>query len=229
MTEPFEIDDALPEPLPADPMAMVRAWLDDAMRLSDLPNPNAMALATVDADGRPSARMVLCKGLDIERGRFTFYTNWQSPKGKAIEHEPRVALLFHFDAQGRQVRVEGPATLASADESDAYFQTRSTESKLAAWASEQSQPIGSRDELLARVVEMMARFDVNFDNLDDAPIPRPPFWGGYHVWAERIELWVGGPGRIHDRGLWRKKLEAGDRSPEGGFVGGAWESTRLQP
>ncbi len=204
---------------------MIGEWLDDAVRRGEVPNPDAMSLATVDADGQPSVRMVLCKGFDAQAGRFSWYTNLESRKCDAIAREPRVALLFFWDTLGRQVRIEGPTVRMSDGESDAYFATRSTESKLGAWASEQSKPIESREALLTKIFETMSRFGVTLDNLETAEIPRPSFWGGFHVWAERVELWIGGPGRIHDRGLWTRSLEkAGD-----GYAGGEWESTRLQP
>lgn len=221
----YEIDDALPEPLPDDPFPLLSAWIDEARDRRIQPNPGSMTLSTVDPDGRPSARVVLCKGLDAAAGRVTFYTNYSSRKGVAIAHEPRVALTMHWDALNRQVRIEGRATTATDAQSDAYFRTRSVESRLGAWASRQSEPLESREALIARVAETMARFDVNLDNLEDAEIPRPPFWGGYHVWAERVELWVGGPGRIHDRARWTRTLTpAGD-----GFTAGGWSATRLYP
>jgi pyridoxamine 5'-phosphate oxidase len=225
MDDSFEMTDSLPCPLQPDPMPMIGEWLDDAKRRGEVPNPDAMAIATVDADGQPAVRMVLCKGIDAELGRFSWYTNLESRKCDAIAHKPRVALLFFWDTLGRQVRIEGPTARMSDGESDAYFATRSTESKLGAWASKQSRPIESRDALLEKIFETMSRFGVTLDNMETAEIPRPPFWGGFHVWAQRVELWVGGPGRIHDRGLWTRSLEkAGD-----GYEGGEWESTRLQP
>lgn len=224
-TNLYEIEQALPDPLPAAPFPLFRAWFDEAHAKSIQPNPNAMTLATVDPDGQPSARTVLCKGIDEDQGRVTFYTNRESRKGRALEHEPRVALLFHWDSFNRQVRIEGRVTHTSDAESDAYFKSRRLESRLGAWASDQSRPIGSRDELLAKVAEVMARFGVNLDNLETAEIPRPPHWGGYHVWAHRIELWVGGPGRVHDRARWERDLVATDD----GYRGGDWRVTRLQP
>ncbi len=225
VTMPYEIEHALPDPLPADPMPLFHAWLDEAFAQRIQPNPNAMTLATVDADGQPSARTVLCKGIDESLGRVTFYTNRQSRKGMALKHEPRVALLFHWDAFDRQVRIEGRVTQTTDQESDAYFQSRRIESRLGAWASDQSKPIASRDELLSKVVDAMARFKVSLDDMEAEEIPRPPHWGGYHVWANRVELWVGGPGRVHDRARWERTLNtSGD-----GFSGGPWSVTRLQP
>lgn len=208
-------------------MAMVRGWLDDARNRAVQPNPNAMTLATIDADGQASARIVLCKGIDESLARFTFFTNRMSRKGRSIVHEARVALVFHWDTLDRQVRIEGLTTPASDAESDAYFQTRGLESKLGAWASAQSEPIASREALLGKIVEVMERFGVSLDNLEDKnlPIPRPPHWGGIHVWASAIELWIGGPGRIHDRARWSRSLvQEGD-----GCATGAWSHTRLQP
>lgn len=206
-------------------MPLFQTWFDEAHARQITPNPNAMTLATVDPDGAPSARIVLCKSFDESAARFTFHTNRQSRKGVALSHDPRVALAFHWDALERQVRIEGVTTLADDAESDAYFRTRGTENKLGAWASQQSQPLGSREELLGRVAEVMTRFGVNLDNFRTAEIPRPPHWGGVHVWAQRIELWVGGPGRVHDRAEWRRALTRDGAR----YVGSEWSATRLQP
>lgn len=224
-TDLYDIEQSLPDPLPTEPMPLFRTWFDEAHAKRIQPNPNAMALATIDPDGQPSVRTVLCKDIDEPAGRVTFYTNRRSRKGKALEREPRVALLFHWDAFDRQVRIEGRVTPTTDAQSDAYFKSRRIESRLGAWASDQSEPIGSREELLAKVADVMSRFGVNLDNLETTDIPRPPHWGGYHVWAHRIELWVGGPGRVHDRARWERELTArADR-----YIGGPWSVTRLQP
>jgi pyridoxamine 5'-phosphate oxidase len=215
---------ALPEPLPSDPMPTFHAWFEDAMDAAHTPNPNAMALATVDADGRPSSRIVLCKSVDAERGQVTFFTNYLSDKARAIEHCSLVSLLFHWDDACRQARLDGYAVRTSESESDAYFATRPRTSRIGAWASEQSRPIPSREALLVRLHAALRRFG---PAESDGPVPRPPHWGGYLVWIDRVELWVGGAGRIHDRARWTRDLVHDAR---GGPIGaGAWTGTRLQP
>lgn len=220
----------LPDPLPAEPFGLVGAWLQEATGRAVQPNPNAMTLATVDPDGRPSARVVLCKGLDTAAGVVVFYTNYQSRKGEALAANAYAALVMHWDALDRQVRIEGPVVKSPGAESDAYFRTRRWESRLGAHASEQSRPIESRGALLERValkavelgLDMTAIVDRGGEGLE---IPRPAHWGGYRVGAARVELWCGGVGRVHDRARWERSIE-----PQGeGFRAGAWSSTRLQP
>ena len=206
---------ALPDVLPSDPMPLLEQWLAEAT--GAIRNAIAMTLATVEPDGRPAARMVLCRGLDARAGWLVFYTDRGSDKGRALATNPRAAAVFHWDAFERQVRVEGPVTLAPEADSDAYWASRPREARVAAAASEQSHPVVSRAAFLSRVAETAARFD--------GDVPRPERWGGYRIWAERIELWVGQPGRAHDRARWVRALEpAAD-----GFRGGPWHATRLQP
>jgi len=204
---------------------MVAQWVEAATARKVQPNPNAMTLATVDPDGRISARIVLCKGIDVAAGHFTFHTNRRSRKGIALGANPRAALVFHWDALDRQIRIEGPVTFTTDAESDAYFATRRAASRIGAWASDQSQPIASRDALLEKVAETVMRFGVDLDNPEAVQIPRPPHWGGYRVWAESVELWAGSDVRVHDRARWVRTLTRnGD-----GFEGGPWSATRLQP
>ena len=227
--EAFQMEDQLPETLPPDPFPTVKAWLDLAYARKAQPNPNAMTLATVDPDGRPSARIVLLKGLDVDRGVVTFYTNRNSRKGKALAAHPRAALIVHWDALDRQIRIEGAVTLASDAESDAYYGSRHPASRIGAWASDQSEPIASRDELLMKVAETMEKLGVGFDNAERIgpnDIPRPPHWGGYRVWADSVELWLGNSARIHDRARWTRTLT--DDGAEG-FKTSEWSATRLQP
>ncbi len=205
----------LPEPLPSDPLPLVGGWIEEAV--ATVRNATAMTLATVDPDGRPSARMVLCRGFDPAAGWFVFYTDRDSPKGRALETHARAALVFYWEAFDRQIRIEGPVTPAPDCDSDLYWSTRPADAQLAAVASYQSQPIASRAAFLARLDETARRFP--------GEIPRPERWGGYRVWAERVELWVSQPARAHDRALWTRSLEStGD-----GFSAGPWRSTRLQP
>jgi pyridoxamine 5'-phosphate oxidase len=188
-----------------DPIALFRDW-HDAARAAGIGEPEAMSLSTTDARGRPSSRMVLLRGLD-ERG-FRFYTNRTSRKGRDLTEHPRAALLFHWQPLGRQVRVEGPVSLVADEESDAYFAGRERLSQLAAWASDQSRPIASRDELLKRLAEAEREFD-------GRDVPRPPHWGGYLVAPETIEFWEHGEHRLHHRrrfsridGEWTSELLA---------------------
>jgi pyridoxamine 5'-phosphate oxidase len=177
-----------------DPDALFEAWLAEA-KASEPNDPVAMTLATVAADGQPSARMVLLKGHDA-RG-FVFYTNQESRKAGELAGTPRAALLFHWKSLRRQVRVEGPVSLVSAEESDAYFASRARDSQLGAWASDQSRPLADRDTFEARFEAAKARFE-------GGPVPRPPHWGGYRVTAERIEFWQDRAHRLHERRLFAR-------------------------
>jgi pyridoxamine 5'-phosphate oxidase len=205
----------LPEPLPDDPLPLLKAWIDEARK--DLRNATAMTLALVEPDGRPSARMVISRGFDPAAGWLVFYTDRESTKGRALAQHPWASCVFHWDAFERQVRVEGPVTLAPDADSDAYWNSRPPDARIAATASAQSQPLAARADLLARIADITKNAQ--------GPIPRPPRWGGYRVWAERVELWVGQPARVHDRARWARTLTP----MEDGFKGGAWSATRLQP
>lgn len=174
-----------------DPHTLFEGWFAEA-RASEPNDPNAMALATVDASGQPSVRMVLLKGHDA-RG-FVFYTNRTSRKADQLAASPRAALLFHWKSLRRQVRIEGPVSIVSDAESDAYFATRSRDSQLGAWASDQSRPLDERATFEARFAEMQARFE-------GGDVPRPPHWGGYRVAPERIEFWIDRAHRLHERRL----------------------------
>lgn len=181
--------------MPTDPLSLFQEWLAEA-RLSEPNDPEAMALATADAEGRPSVRMVLLKGQD-ERG-FVFYTNLDSRKGGELAANPEAALLFHWKSLRRQVRVEGPVEPVAADEADAYFATRGRDSQLGAWASDQSRPLDSRSTFEARFQEMAERFD-------GQDIPRPPRWGGFRLVPQRIEFWSDRAHRLHERRLFLRK------------------------
>jgi pyridoxamine 5'-phosphate oxidase len=222
----------LPEPLPQEPLALVADWLAQATRANAQPNPNAMVLATVDAAGAPAARVVLCKEIRPDAGYITFFTNYLSRKGAELTANARAAAVIYWDVLHRQVRLEGRVTQTTAAESDAYFASRDWQSRIGAWASEQSAPIASRAELIRATDAAARRFGVPTPTASDdvAPdpgiaIPRPPHWGGYHLWVQSVELWVEGVARLHDRARWTRTLT----SAGGGFSGGRWSATRLQP
>jgi len=190
-----------------NPVRQFQTWFAQALD-AKLPEPNAMTLATVDARGRPSARIVLIKGVD-ERG-FVFFTNYDSRKGRELAENPAASLLFHWIELERQVRIEGTVVKTSNEESDAYYASRPLGSRIGAWASDQSQPLDSRETLEARERDMIARYG-------DAP-PRPPHWGGYRLVPETIEFWQGRPSRLHDRIVFTR--DGAD---------GPWRITRLAP
>ena len=174
-----------------DPFALFDTWYAEA-RASEPNDSNAMALATADSRGRPSVRMVLLKGHG--RDGFVFYTNREGRKAGDLEVNPHAALLFHWKSLRRQIRVEGPVSRASEAESDAYFATRSRDSQLGAWASDQSRPLDARETFEARFEEVKARFE-------GRDVSRPPHWGGYRVAPERIEFWQDRAHRLHERRL----------------------------
>jgi len=190
----------------ADPIELFRTWFDAAGE-SGILLPESVALATSTPDGTPSVRMVLLKGAD-ERG-FVFFTNYGSRKAAELDTNPRAALCFHWAVHQRQVRVSGAVSRISEEDSSAYFETRGRGSKLGAWASRQSQPLGERAELEGRMKEVEERFAG-----DDVPLPS--FWGGYRIVPETIEFWQGRADRLHDRLVFTR---AGD----------GWETVRLYP
>ena len=191
--------------LPADPFALFDAWFE-AARASGTPEPNAMTLSTVSAEGAPSARVVLLKGVDHG---FVFYTNRESRKGRELDAAGVAALTFWWPPLERQVRIEGTAERIADAASDAYFQSRPRGSRLGAWASPQSEAIPDRSVLDARLAEATERFA-------DGDVERPPFWGGYRVVPSAVEFWQGRPSRLHDRFLYRRE-------------GDAWTVGRLAP
>jgi pyridoxamine 5'-phosphate oxidase len=201
-----ELDHTLDEGmLPADPMELFARWMADVVA-AGLPEPSAMALATVSADGRPRARMVLLKAHDASG--FTFYTNRTSRKGSDLAEVPRASLLFPWYPIQRQVIIEGTVTPLSADDSEPYFRSRPRGSQLGAWASRQSTVIESRAELDDRYAELSQRWP------EDTPVPMPDFWGGYRVEPQVAEFWHGRPDRMHDRFRYRRLDGEGWAAPE---------------
>ncbi|WP_186420089.1 pyridoxamine 5'-phosphate oxidase [Bosea sp. CS1GBMeth4] len=191
-----------------DPFALFAGWLEEA-RASEPNDPNGMALSTVDADGLPNVRMVLLK--DHGPDGFVFYTNTQSQKGEELTGQPRAAALFHWKSLRRQVRVRGPVSLVSDAEADAYFQSRPRDSRIGAWASQQSRALESRFALEKAVAGYALKFGVG-------EIPRPPHWTGFRIAPVYIEFWRDGAFRLHDRVVFRRATP-----------GEAWAKTRLYP
>ena len=197
------------EDLGGDPLAAVRLWIDEAANEGTV-EPNAMALATADGAGRPSLRFVLCKGVDA-RG-LTFYTNFESRKGRELTARPWAAATFWWDRMERQVRLEGAVARVAAAEADAYFASRPHGSRVGAWASPQSTVVTDRTVLERMVDEVASTYP------EGSEVPRPPFWGGFRIEPVRIEFWQGRANRVHDR-------IAFERSD----VESNWKSARLAP
>ncbi len=189
-----------------DPILLFKRWLEEA-QASEPNDPTAMTLATADASGQPSARMVLLK--DADSAGFVFYTNLESRKGDELRTNPKAALLFHWKSLRRQVRIEGRVEPVTAAEADAYYSSRPRGSQIGAWASDQSRPLESRFHLERRVAEVTARHLVG-------AIPRPPHWSGFRVVPSALEFWQDKPFRLHDRLVYRR-------------IAGGWATTRLFP
>jgi len=190
-----------------DPFAIARAWLSEA-EASEPNDPNAIALASVDAEGLPNVRMVLLK--DIEDAAFVFYTNYGSAKGRELSQSGKAAFVMHWKSLRRQIRVRGLVSREEGRQADDYYQSRSLQSRLGAWASQQSQPLSSRGSLMADVAKI---------TVTHGPNPkRPPFWGGFRIVPVEIEFWADGAFRLHDRFRWTRNS-----------VGEAWNVERLNP
>lgn len=195
-----------------DPFVIARRWLAEA-EASEPNDPNAIALATVDADGMPNVRMVLLKEIESRgagEGAFVFYTNYTSAKGREIEASGKAAFVMHWKSLRRQIRVRGTVSREEGPQADAYFASRSLQSRLGAWASRQSQPLASRGALMAEVAKLSLKFGIN--------PPRPEFWGGFRLDPTEIEFWADGAFRLHDRFRFTRDLSAG-----------RWVNMRLNP
>ena len=190
-----------------DPFAIARSWLAEA-EAAELNDANAIALATVDAEGLPNVRMVLLK--ELEPGAFVFYTNYTSAKARELDGAGKAAFVLHWKSLRRQIRVRGNISREEGPQADAYFASRSLKSRLGAWASAQSQPLSSRAALMAEVARVTAKHGPN--------PKRPSFWGGYRLAPVEIEFWADGPFRLHDRFRWRRE------TPDA-----AWQIQRLSP
>ncbi|SHM15670.1 Pyridoxamine 5'-phosphate oxidase [Roseovarius litoreus] len=190
-----------------DPFVIAQRWLEEAEQ-SEINDPNAVALATVDATGLPNVRMVLLK--EISPDSFWFYTNYNSAKGRELEQSGKAAMVLHWKSLRRQLRIRGTVTREDGPEADAYYASRSLKSRLGAWASRQSEPLESRTALMAKVAKITAQKGPNPE--------RPPFWGGFRLSPVEIEFWADGAFRLHDRFVWRRE------HPEN-----EWEIHRLNP
>jgi pyridoxamine 5'-phosphate oxidase len=191
-----------------EPLRLFAAWMEEAKR-KEPADPNAMALATVDAGGLPNVRMVLLKGLD-DRG-FVFYTNTESQKGREMAAQPKAALLFHWKSLTRQIRIRGPVETVTPQEADDYFATRPRTAQLGAWASQQSRALESRLAFEKAIAVQTAKYVLG-------TVPRPPHWSGYRVVPMRMEFWHDRPFRLHDRVEFHRDA-----------LGGAWSKTRMYP
>ena len=190
-----------------DPFALARDWLAEASE-TEINDPNAMALSTVDATGMPNARVVLLK--DIEEGAFVFYTNYTSAKAAELESAGKAAFVIHWKSLGRQIRARGIITREDGEKADAYYASRSLKSRQGAWASDQSKPLSNRETLERALDDAIAKHG-------DDPA-RPPFWGGYRLTPLELEFWCDGPARLHDRFQWRRAS-----------VDAPWDIARLNP
>lgn len=190
-----------------DPFEISQRWLAEATK-TELNDPNAIALSTVDAAGMPNVRMVLLK--EVEAAAFVFYTNYESKKGQEIIQSGKAAFVLHWKSLGRQIRVRGNVTKEDGPQADAYYASRSLQSRLGAWSSAQSQPLSGRTALLAEVAKQDARHGTNPS--------RPPFWGGFRIVPHEIEFWADGDFRLHDRFTWSRKS-----------VSDVWGIERLSP
>lgn len=205
---PLSLENEIIKKYGNNPIRLFTDWMAEAGK-SEINDPNAMSLATIDTDGKPDVRIVLLKDVD-DRG-FVFHTNFESTKGRALEQTPYATLNFHWKTLERQIRISGRVEKISVQDADSYFASRPRESQIGSWASDQSRPMDSYEELETRMNEMRKKFE-STDN-----IPRPPHWGGFRVIPERIEFWIAHPYRLHQRFAYIKNKN------------GEWSTTWLYP
>ena len=203
----YRYEELVEKNVPSNPIPMFKRWFQEALKAEVL-DVNALALASISASGKPSNRIVLLKGLD-SRG-FTFFTNYESRKGKELRQKPVASLLFFWPQLSRQIRIDGKVSKVSTHESDVYFKTRPRGSQLGAWASNQSQTVPNREYLEARMRALEEQFA-------GKTIPRPPYWGGFRLVPNTLEFWQGRPNRLHDRLQYQRKGQGG------------WKISRLAP
>ena len=203
----YRYEELVEKNVPSNPIPMFKRWFQEALKAEVL-DVNALALASISASGKPSNRIVLLKGLD-SRG-FTFFTNYESRKGKELRQKPVASLLFFWPQLSRQIRIDGKVSKVSTHESDVYFKTRPRGSQLGAWASNQSQTVPNREYLEARMRALEEKFA-------GKTIPRPPYWGGFRLVPNTLEFWQGRPNRLHDRLQYQRKGQGG------------WKISRLAP
>ena len=229
-----------PKVLPANPFETAVAWFDKLTALRDKvenPNPNMINVASVDENGRPSNRIVLCRGMNADDGYLQFFTNYNGRKGRQLTANPNVAVVQYYDKQGLQVRYEGWAVKSPKADSDAYWQSRPLMNQISSATSQQSQPISDRSELEAAQKAICDEIGVDMEGKpvrDDAPtsIPRPDHWGGFRIYPERMELWVNGFARFHERAVWTRTVNVvhGENGADASVEIGEWSKpTWLQP
>ncbi len=210
----------MPDIKKQDPIEMFNQWLREAEK-HEINDPNGVALATADKNGKPSLRMVLLKNVD--QNGFTFYTNIESKKGRDLAENPNAAMLFHWKSLRRQIRIEGSVSMVSDQQADDYFQSRDRQSRIGAWASQQSRPLESKFALEKAVAKNAAKYGIGH-------IPRPEYWSGFTIFPARIEFWQDGAFRLHDRYLFEKSDDNLDNTTfDQDLHNGLWQCQRLYP
>ena len=211
-----------------NPLVVLKSWLQEATDAELQPNPNSMALATVNSKGEPNVRMLLCKEINTEQGYIVFFTNYNSIKGMEIKDNSKSSAVFHWDKLGYQVRIKGKIIQSPNEESDEYFASRALGSQIGAWASNQSSPIKNRVALDHQFSAILDQFEIENDSLSTIgnKIPRPSNWGGYRFWVDEVELWKNCTDRLHDRLHFKRVLSINDNRVK---ATNNWTITRLQP
>ena len=210
-----------------NPLDTLDDWMNEVRESNTQPNPNCMSIATVDSNGSPNSRMVLCKELDTHKGYLTFYTHYYSIKSEELKNNAKCSALFHWDKFGLQARLKGFVKRCSDSKNDDYFSSRDIGSQIAAWTSDQSKEIESLGKMKDSYQEIMNKFQINdLEEAKEIKVPRPDFWGGYDMWIEEIELWKNQKNRFHDRLKFKRKITI-----ENGKIDAEmnWNSVRIQP